>query len=118
MPALLTMRTTGLPALLLAGLAPALRAAAPPPPPPPEVTAGRLTAAIALDGALAEPAWAAAGVIPDLTQQAPASGRPTPYRTRVRVLADRETLYVGVECTDPHPDEIAVHTLQRVVALC
>jgi len=109
------MRTTGLPALLLAGLAPALRAAAPPAPPvpPPEVTAGRLTAAIALDGALAEPAWAAAGVIPDLTQQSPAPGRPTPYQTRVRVLADRETLYVGVECTDPHPDKIAVHTLQR-----
>jgi len=52
-------------------------------------------------------------VIPDLVQQSPAPGRPTPYQTRVRVLADRETLYIGIECTDPHPGEIAVHTLQR-----
>src|SRR5258708_19094044 len=34
-------------------------------------------------------------------------------RTKIMVLADRETLYFGVECTDPEPGRIAVHTLQR-----
>jgi hypothetical protein len=65
------MRTTGLPALLLLGVSP-LQAAAPPvAPAPPVLTAGRLAAAIVLDGALDEPAWAAAGVIPDLLSRTP-----------------------------------------------
>jgi Domain of unknown function (DUF5916)/Carbohydrate family 9 binding domain-like len=115
MPIRRTMRMPGLPALLLLlVLSPSLDAKEPPAPPaPPAVTAGQAAAPIVLDGALAEPAWAAAGVIADLTQQSPVPGRPTAYRTRVRVLADDETLYIGVECMDPHPEEIAVHTLQR-----
>src|SRR5215813_8591268 len=79
----------------------------------PSVVAGPANGAIVLDGALDEPAWAAAGVIPELTQQAPSPGKPSPYATRVMVLADRETLYIGFVCADPRPEKIAVHTLQR-----
>ncbi|WP_456425741.1 DUF5916 domain-containing protein, partial [Rhodocaloribacter sp.] len=80
---------------------------------PPAVRAGRTAADIRLDGVLDEPAWRQAGVIPDLTQQEPRPGEPTPFRTRVLVLVDDHTLYVGVECHDPDPSAIAVHTLQR-----
>src|SRR3954453_9338216 len=79
----------------------------------PLVTAGPLAGPIVLDGRLDEPAWADAGVIPALIQQDPAPGNPTPFTTRILILADAQTLYLGVLCTDPEPDRIAVHTLQR-----
>ncbi len=80
---------------------------------PPAVRAGRVETGIRLDGVLDDPAWQRAGVIPDLTQQEPRPGEPTPFHTRVLVLVDDHTLYVGVECRDPDPSAIAVHTMQR-----
>jgi hypothetical protein len=68
---------------------------------------------IRLDGILDETAWQSAAVIPDLPQQAPRPGEPTPFRTVVRVLADSRNLYFGVTCSDPDPTRIAVHTMQR-----
>ncbi len=79
----------------------------------PIVTASPLTGPLVLDGVLDEPAWATAGVIPDLIQQEPSPGAPTPYRTRVAVLASGDMLYFGVAAFDPEPARIAVHTLQR-----
>ncbi len=62
------------------------------------------------DGDLSE--WA--GVAPlALTQQNPDPGGPTPFMTTVRVLADTRNLYFAFECVDPHPEAIAVHTMQR-----
>jgi len=101
-----------LPALLLLSLVPALGSAQAPAPPP-AVAAGVPVAPIVLDGVLDEASWASAGVIANLTQQQPFPGRPTPYGTRVMVLAGRDALYIGVVCTDPHPEKIAVHTFQR-----
>ena len=77
------------------------------------MTAGNLGGAIHLDGVLDEPAWQAAGVIADLTQQSPKPGEPTPFRTEVRVVADGANLYFGITCDDPDPARIAVHTMQR-----
>jgi len=79
----------------------------------PSVTAGPAEVGIVLDGVLDEPAWEHAGVISDLTQQDPEPGKPTPYTTRIAVLADGDTLYFGVTAVDPEPAKIAVHTLQR-----
>ncbi len=80
---------------------------------PPRVKAGRAEGAIRLDGILDDSAWHAAGVISDLTQQDPHPGQPTPFRTEVRLLVDREHLYIGVDCIDPDPGRIAIHTMQR-----
>jgi Domain of unknown function (DUF5916) len=77
------------------------------------VGAGALLGPIRLDGLLDEPAWRDAGVIADLTQQAPKPGEATPFRTEVRILADRYHLYFGITCEDPDPGRIAVHTMQR-----
>ena len=83
----------------------------------PAVAAGLVENGIVLDGTLDEPAWEKAGVIADLTQQDPEPGKPTPYTTRIAVLADAGTLYFGVTAADPEPAKIAVHTLQRDSAM-
>ena len=84
-----------------------------PEPPPDLITAGDALGQIRLDGVLDEPAWAQAGVIADLVQQAPKPGEPTPFRTEVRILVDAGNLYFGITCIDPDPALIAVHTMQR-----
>ena len=79
----------------------------------PEVSARAASSPIRVDGSLDEPAWQEAGVIASLTQQSPRPGEPTPFRTEVRFLVDRSTLYIGFVCTDPEPARIAVHMMQR-----
>src|SRR5213594_1488765 len=79
----------------------------------PEVTLGRTSGPIRLDGILDEPDWQRAGLIPDLTQQSPVPGGPTPYHTEVRLLTDGATIYIGVRCDDPEPGQIATHTMLR-----
>ncbi|HET7306907.1 MAG TPA: DUF5916 domain-containing protein [Gammaproteobacteria bacterium] len=68
--------------------------------------------AIHLDGRLTEAAWQKADAI-HLTQAAPKPGQPTPFTTTVRVLRNGQHLYFGIVCHDPHPADIAIHTLQR-----
>lgn len=68
---------------------------------------------ITLDGRLDEPAWQHAGVIQDLTQQSPHPGEPTPYHTKVLLLRDGHTLYIGLVCDDPNPAKAAIHTMVR-----
>lgn len=79
----------------------------------PRVTAQPVTSPIHLDGKLDEPAWQHAGVIEDLTQQSPHPGAPTPYHTKILLLHDGHTLYMGVIADDPEPSKIATHTLVR-----
>lgn len=67
---------------------------------------------IHLDGALDEPAWTSAPVMV-LTQQDPHPGEPTAYRTEVRLLADKEHLYLGVTCIDPDLEHLSIHTITR-----
>ena len=79
------------------------------------VVAVRATGPITIDGLLDEPDWANAGLIPDLKQKRPRPGEATRYRTEVRLLVDRENLYVGFTCFDPEPERIALATMQRDV---
>jgi hypothetical protein len=69
-------------------------------------------ASIRVDGRLDDAAWTAATAL-TLTQQSPHPGAPSPYTTTLRVVADRSNLYFGFTCTDPEPDRIAIHTMQR-----
>ena len=68
---------------------------------------------IQLDGRLDEPAWQDAGIAIELVQQSPKPGEPTPFKTFVRVLVVKDTLYFGFECADPEPGKIAIHTMAR-----
>ncbi len=67
---------------------------------------------IRLDGRLDESFWQQAQTIA-LTQQAPKPGEATPFGTTVRIVTNRENIYVAFECQDPDPRQLAIHTMQR-----
>ncbi|NOZ43005.1 MAG: carbohydrate binding family 9 domain-containing protein [Alphaproteobacteria bacterium] len=80
---------------------------------PAVITPGIATGPIRLDGRLDEPEWQHAAVIATLTQQSPVPGGHTPYHTEVRLLMNRDNIYIGIRNFDPEPGKIAVHTLKR-----
>ena len=55
---------------------------------------------IVIDGELDEPQWNRAGLAKDFIQSEPYSGKPASEPTEVRLLYDRQNLYVGVYCFD------------------
>ena len=59
-----------------------------------------------IDGILNESEWDAAVAMTDFTQRVPADGEPASERTEVRILFDREALYVGVWAFDRRADAI------------
>ncbi|HYU79383.1 MAG TPA: DUF5916 domain-containing protein, partial [Vicinamibacterales bacterium] len=69
--------------------------------------------AITLDGRLDEPAWADAPVAKDFIQNDPREGEPATFDTEVRLLYDREALYIGVFAKDDQPGQIIVNELRK-----
>ncbi|MCA9511489.1 MAG: carbohydrate binding family 9 domain-containing protein [Myxococcota bacterium] len=66
-----------------------------------------------LDGRLDEEVWKTAAVIDDFhTAEPRAGGRPS-QRTVIRILSDRDAMYVGIECYDDEPDGIVVNHMLR-----
>lgn len=65
------------------------------------------TAPIHVDGSLDEADWARAVPATDFTQARPSPGKPASHATEVRILYDRDALYVGARLHDPRPDSIA-----------
>lgn len=80
---------------------------------PPSVRATRTADTIRLDGHLDEAAWEAAEPIRPLTQQDPDEGGAPTETTDIRVLYDRDALYVGITCYDRSPGEIVSTLLTR-----
>ena len=68
---------------------------------------------IALDGILDEQAWDRAVPATDFIQQDPDNGGTPTERTEVRILFDRERLYMGVLCFDSEPDRLLGNTMKR-----
>ncbi|HVL69711.1 MAG TPA: DUF5916 domain-containing protein [Vicinamibacterales bacterium] len=66
-----------------------------------------------LDGRLDEPEWETAEVAGGFVQAEPREGQPLTERTEVRVLFDREYLYIGAYCFDSNPARIIVNELRR-----
>lgn len=79
----------------------------------PSARAARTTAAIRVDGALDEPAWAQATPIGPLVQREPTEGAPASEETEVRVLYTATTLYFGILCRDRTPSDIVSTHLTR-----
>ncbi len=78
----------------------------------PALTLHPTTVDLKLDGHLDEPEWQSAVAV-QLTQQAPQPGAATPFRTTVRILFTRDSIWLGFDCTDPHPGAVASHTMRR-----
>jgi hypothetical protein len=72
----------------------------------------RASSSIVVDGRLDEPEWREAPVI-RLVQQSPRPGAPTAYETEVRVIVSADRIFFGFQCKDPHPRQIAIHTMRR-----
>ncbi|MHC5025090.1 MAG: DUF5916 domain-containing protein [Planctomycetota bacterium] len=68
---------------------------------------------ITIDGVLDEPAWADATVIEDFRQVEPVEGAEPSERTEVRLLFDRDFLYVAFRCYDDEPDKIIATQMRR-----
>jgi uncharacterized protein DUF5916 len=62
------------------------------------------SATITLDGRLDEPFWSDPVPAGEFIQIDPANGRPATEPTQVRVVFNREALYLGVICFDSEPD--------------
>ncbi len=60
---------------------------------------------IELDGILDEPVWKRAVPAADFRQQDPDNGQPATEPTEVRIVYDKDTLYMGVTCFDSEPDK-------------
>ena len=77
------------------------------------VRALRADVPIVIDGRLDEAAWGRAEETGGFTQAEPVEGQPLTERTGVRVLFDREYLYIGATCFDSDPSGIIVNELKR-----
>jgi hypothetical protein len=60
---------------------------------------------VTLDGRLDEPFWARAVPAADFIQQDPQNGRPATEPTEVRIVYDKDVLYIGVTAFDSEPDK-------------
>lgn len=66
-----------------------------------------------IDGVLDDEVWQDATIIRDFTQVLPTEGGEPSERTEVRLLHDRDNLYIGVRCFDSQPDRIVATQMQR-----
>ncbi len=64
------------------------------------LTAARVAAgrAIVLDGDMSDEGWQRAEVATDFVQAEPREGAPATNATRIRVVYDETTIYIGIEC--------------------
>ena len=85
----------------------------------PQLPAALLTdpAGVRLDGLLDEAAWQTADVMSGFRQREPSEGAAASERTEVRVLYDREYLYIGVSAYDSEPEAIIARQLERDASL-
>jgi uncharacterized protein DUF5916 len=68
---------------------------------------------VTLDGMLDEPAWKRATHGGEFVQQDPVLGAAPTESTEVRVIFNREHLYIGVICHDSEPDKLLGNTRKR-----
>ena len=86
-------------------------------PPRPIAHAVRVEVGPVLDGHLDDEAWARATVLSGFVQHEPFDGRPATERTEVRIVFDREAIYIGARLYDRDPSGIVHGEVRRDVDL-
>lgn len=81
--------------------------------PRPTLRAAFRSSPIRIDGRLDEDDWQRAVPATDFTQVAPDPGARASHPTEVRILYDRDALYIGARMFDPRPDSIAQQIARR-----
>jgi hypothetical protein len=77
------------------------------------MTAVETPAAPVLDGLVDDDVWELADVVTDFLQREPVEAAPASQRTEVRILYDKENLYLGFIMHDDEPDQIKAQDLRR-----
>ena len=77
------------------------------------VTAVEIRGAITMDGALDEEAWRAAEPATGFVQAEPHEGEPATERTDVRLVFDRDAIYIGVACRNAAPGGAIVNDIRK-----
>jgi Domain of unknown function (DUF5916)/Carbohydrate family 9 binding domain-like len=77
----------------------------------------RTDVAPTIDGVLDDAAWEAATVIEEFLQTEPDEGQPCSERTELRLLYDRNFLYLGVRCFDSEAEGIVATQMRRDASL-
>ncbi|MBI3981532.1 MAG: carbohydrate binding family 9 domain-containing protein [Gemmatimonadetes bacterium] len=77
------------------------------------VRAAQAGRAMKVDGVPDEPEWQVAEAVSGFVQMEPRQGEPATERTVVRVLYDRENLYIAAHCYDSQPDALVVNDLRQ-----
>lgn len=72
---------------------------------------------VKLDGLLTEPFWKSAAPASGFIQKEQVEGAPATEKTEVRIVYDRDNIYIGVMCFDREPGAIIHNELQRDVDL-
>ena len=73
----------------------------------------KATSEIKIDGVLDEAAWQHAVVVPILYEWSPGDNIPAPVKTDCLITFDTKNLYVAFRASDPRPDEIRAHLMDR-----
>ncbi|MBL7031195.1 MAG: carbohydrate binding family 9 domain-containing protein [Candidatus Marinimicrobia bacterium] len=81
--------------------------------PRPTMNAVESTGEIVIDGHVDEAAWMAADSITEFYQSQPNPGYPPTERTVVRVLYDKDFLYISAVLYDSEPDKIIIESLEQ-----
>jgi len=76
-------------------------------------TAIETTTVITLDGALDEEVWRTAEPAADFIQAEPHEGDPASESTEVRIVFDRDALYLGVRCHDSNAGGVIVNDIRK-----
>lgn len=79
----------------------------------PGVPMQRTEQAPVIDGRLEDEVWRKAALLGPLTQVEPKEGAAPTQRTEVRLLFDRDMLYVAIRCFDSEPGKIRAAQFQR-----
>src|SRR6266545_3319964 len=82
---------------------------------PAPIEISRTTSPIRVDGALDEPAWQQATVIPVNHEWYPGDDVPAPVETTALVTYDAERLYIAFRAADPEPSKIRARFADRDV---
>jgi hypothetical protein len=77
------------------------------------VAVGRATGKIALDGVLDDPDWARVSSLGEIRQREPKQEVAATERTEVKLLADKDHLYIGVACYDSEPEKVVGAQMAR-----
>ena len=76
-------------------------------------TAVYTDAKLTIDGRLDEPAWHSEAAVSDFTQKQPDEGKPFTELTEVRILYNKQFLYVSAYCHDRVPNGLIVNDIRR-----